>query len=67
VEVQQSASYFSGFHVATIAPRNRRFGGEFAIGFQASGVSSVIGLAFKQSRACERNVQLGDIDSGASR
>jgi hypothetical protein len=38
-----AASYFSGFDPTTISPRDRKFGGIFAIGVQAAGCISVIG------------------------
>jgi hypothetical protein len=64
VVLQQSVSYFSGFDLATISPRDRRFGGIFAIEVQAAGCISMIGTAFRRLSACERNVQIGDAHRG---
>jgi hypothetical protein len=57
---------FSGFDLATISPRNRRFGGIFAMGVQSTGSISVSGTAFGRLRTCERNVQIGATSNSGS-
>jgi hypothetical protein len=66
VALQHSASYSSGFHPTTISPRNRRFGGIFAMECKQRAAISVIGTTFRRSRTCERNVWIGDVLSATS-